>query len=147
MARDSKHAPASHEDEIGELRSRERMLRTVLQKAETDLTILRASLRAVQAERDAMLASTSWRITMPMRKLKTAWTIFFRDRALFVQLVRKNLRWDHTGAPLATLRVEAPEVAPQSSADPASRRKAELVARLEAELVRRAQAVNAGQSS
>ncbi len=111
-------------------RTEAQRLEVVLQKARTQADLAAALARRACAERDAVLASTSWRVTAPLRKIKTAGVTLLRDRKLFLELVRKNLSaFRKPVSPVPESRAEADTVL--------STRKFQLVDRLRREIARR----------
>jgi O-antigen biosynthesis protein len=89
--------PRSHQDQVSERRELAR-LRIKIDHLQQRLTTARLETERLTGERDSLLRSTSWRLTAPIRKMKTATQIVTREPRRFWALVAHNLRltWHST---------------------------------------------------
>jgi FkbM family methyltransferase len=91
------------------------LLRAHLAEKNYQLTLLRTQHGDLLQHRDKLLASTSWRLTSPLRKTTTAVRVLGRQPRQFLPLLVKNLRRDQRGS---TLPVLTPDLSASLSAAP-----------------------------
>jgi O-antigen biosynthesis protein len=115
--------PGSHQNQVSERRDVARLLLDI-DRLQQRLTAARLETERLTSERDTLLRSTSWRLTAPIRKMKTATQILAREPRLFWALVAHKLRlaWHSTCRSLAPKQPQLGREAgwryPGAAADP-----------------------------
>jgi FkbM family methyltransferase len=66
-------------------------IKDVLEQQATTIAALQSQYTALQEHRDKLLSSTSWRLTAPLRKIRTALRVALQEPHHFVALARRNL--------------------------------------------------------